>query len=294
MNDFRAAIATMQREEDRLFEVRHADVRRSFVRTLVVLVGASTVLGLALLYLVQTGRDLDRARADAEVAVDRARAVEFNDRFLGILGHDLKNPLTAIRISVERLEKKLGEEGQPHLARIHRSLDRMGRMIDQLLDLSRIRLGSGITLARRPIDAAEIVRDAVEELRAAHPRRSVELVVSGDTTGSFDPDRLSQIATNLIGNAVVHGAAAAIVKASLEGRAHELVLRVENAGTMTSADRFVLFDPFRRGLHEPSKTTRSAGLGLGLAIVRHLVEQHHGRIVIESGPATVFTVFLPR
>ena len=170
----------------------------------------------------------------------------------------------------------------------------MGRMIDQLLDLSRIRLGSGITLERRPIDAADVVRSAVDELRAAHPRRSVELVVSGDTTGSFDPERLSQIAMNLIGNAMVHGTAATTVKTTLEGRDTELVLRVENAGTMTAADRFVLFDPFRRGLHEPSKTARSAGLGLGLSIVCHLVDQHQGRIVIESGPSTVFTVFLPR
>jgi len=295
MDEIRSVVGTMLSEEDRLFSERRARADRTYVVNLVVLVLASCACGLTLLFAMQLRRDLARAREAELAAVERARTTEYKDRFVAVLGHDLKNPLTAIRVASERLEDKVPPEASALLVRIQRSVERMTRMIDQLLDVTRMRLGGGIPLVREPVDLAAIVTDAVNELRAAFPSRSVELRTDGEARGAFDGDRVAQVVSNLVGNALTHGSPDAAVRVELRGEAERVVLSVASAGTLDANEAQLLFEPFRRDRRDQGKTPRSAGLGLGLAIARHIAEQHGGDLTLDSsGEATVFTATFRR
>src|SRR5581483_6658068 len=109
---------------------------------------------------------------------------------------------------------------------------RMARMIDQLLDFTRVRLGQGIPLARGPADLAEICRQAIEEIESGAAAPRVQLSAVGDPTGSWDADRLAQLASNLIGNALAHGAPGTAVRVRVDGTTDQVVLQIENAGVV--------------------------------------------------------------
>jgi signal transduction histidine kinase len=234
-----------------------------------------------------------RAEAEREALIDKlAQALRVMETFVGILGHDLRNPLAAIT-SATALALRRGPPPplSRDLERIARSAGRMARMIDQLLDVTRLRLGKGLAVQRCAGDLAEVARHCVAELQEAHPGRTIAVEVAGAVGGSWDADRLGQVVSNLVGNALQHAPPGAPVRVLVDGRdAHVVELRVHNPGPRIPPERVeALFDAFSAG-------DRSQGLGLGLYITREIARAHGGDVRVESSDAggTTFVVTLPR
>jgi signal transduction histidine kinase len=246
--------------------------------------------------LLETARDaVDRARRVEEEAERRRHAV---DTILGVVGHDLRNPLGAVHMSAALLQKRGGLEGWQArtVERMRSSAGRMGRIIADLLSYTRTRLGTGIPIHRSGADLRAVVQRVVDELRAANPDRElrVEAPEGLDLAGPWDPDRLEQVASNLISNAVDHGDPGTPVRIELAGSAREVTLAVKNAGPGLPPEVMEhLFEPFSRPPDERSR--KASGLGLGLYICREIVRGHGGEISAQErdGEMTV-TVRLPR
>jgi signal transduction histidine kinase len=224
------------------------------------------------------------------------RAVQLSDMFVGILGHDLRTPLSAITISAEVIVRvSLDARALRPAGRILTSADRMTRMIEQLLDLARLRQGQGIPLQPRAVNLGELARQAVQELEDANPDASLRVRESGDLAGVWDPDRLAQVVSNLAGNAVQHGTKGEPVTVELDGHETSTVrLRVHNLGGVRPEAKSRLFEPFRTA--DPADPgSGGTGLGLGLFIARAIVRAHGGDITMRSeGDGTTFEVTLPR
>jgi hypothetical protein len=163
-------------------------------------------------------------------------------------------------------------------------------MIDQLLDLTRIRLGKGIPIERTHMDLGQICTAIVEELRASHEGLEIQLQLSGDLTGEWDPDRLAQLVSNLGGNACAHGKPPIRIIADGQNEL-EVLLRVENGGTIRPEVVPTLFEPWTR-----RRGAAGSGLGLGLYISREIAHLHAGSIekTADQPDTTCFAVRLPR
>jgi PAS domain S-box-containing protein len=231
----------------------------------------------------------ERKKREAEVE----QTARFREQLIGVVGHDLRNPLTAIVTSAQLLLRFAGltEKQSRVVGRISSSADRMARMIDDLLDFARTRLGGGFPIHPRRIDLREVCEHTMEELEFVYPTRTVRLEAEGDLWGSWDPDRMAQAISNLVGNALQHSADDGEVRVTLRGEPEDVVLRTHNRGPPIPADMMPhVFEPGRRG------DARSGGLGLGLYIVQQIVLAHGGNIEARSLPedGTTFTVVLPR
>ena len=245
-------------------------------------------------------RDItDRKKLEDELLrqnEDLLRTVRFSEMFVGILGHDLRNPLSAITTGASLLQRRGESEKVVKTAsRILNSAGRMGRMIDQVLDFTRIRLGRGIPIQPRLADLAEICRIAIDEFESTAPARRIAFVSRGATTGVWDSDRIVQLVSNLLGNALTHGDPALEVTVSCDGTLPSSVqLDVHNTGTVPAELLPVLFEPFRSGSHE--KHERSNGLGLGLFISQQIAFAHSGTIHVTSSEedGTHLILRLPR
>jgi hypothetical protein len=226
---------------------------------------------------------------------EKARIQQFQERFLAILGHDLRNPLAAIDMGAGVLRQLSRDSASVRiLDRIESSSRRMSRMIQQILDLTRSRLAGGIPVNRVPMDLRAALSVTVDELRTAYPDAVIEFECP-PLMGMWDPDRLEQVFSNLIGNAIVHGGKEGSVKVEVSSRDGAACVTVHNEGPPIPAHiHHSLFDPFRRGERE-SRSSKTAGLGLGLYISRELVIAHGGSIEFESAPGrgTTFRVRLP-
>lgn len=235
-------------------------------------------------------------RQELHRAVDELqRTAEFRERFVGIVSHDLRNPLNAISVAVNILLRS--PELAPGLAkpagRILANVDRMTRMISDLLDFTRGRLGGGIPIAPAPADLGQVARRVIDEYEQTHPDQRIECVIQGNTRGTWDAERLSQIVANLVGNALQHGDRAHPVQVAIDGTApNQAVLSVHNSGAPIPADVLPrIFNPFQQA----DRRRTSGGLGLGLFIVSEVTHAHGGQIDVESGNGgTTFTVHLPR
>jgi signal transduction histidine kinase len=231
-------------------------------------------------------------RAEAELA-SRRQALDF---ILGVVGHDLRNPLGAIHLSAALLHRRAALEGWQArvVERMRSSTSRMSRIIDDLLTYTRTRLGGGIPVRMRPARLDEIVRKVIDELSSVNPQRALQVDVEGDPSGQWDPDRLEQVVSNLVSNAVDHGDPAFPVRVEICGEPSAVELRIRNRGPQVPAEVLDhLFEPFARPPEEKSR--RGSGLGLGLYIAREIVVSgHHGSIAVTSGEETVITVRLPR
>jgi signal transduction histidine kinase len=238
-------------------------------------------------------RDGEDARSLAERSARlQEDAARFGEQLLGIVSHDLRTPLAAILASNQLALRRAGADEvllRP-LRRATGAAKRMERMVADLLDFTRARLGGGIPLRRREADLGKIARYAVEEAQAAHPEHPLVHRLHYEKA-LCDPDRMSQVVQNLIANALEHGAARAPVVVETRREAGELVLSVANQGPPIPGDVLPgLFEPFRRG--HPAK---SRSLGLGLFIVREIVRAHGGAVEAQSDAGgTRFVVRLPR
>jgi signal transduction histidine kinase len=261
----------------------------------VVLRVAAERAGLALL-AARLERERDEARSLAERSAEELRARRAAvDHILGIVGHDLRNPLGAIHMSAALLQKKGGLEGWQArtVERVRSSAGRMGRIIADLLTYTRTRLGNGVPVSRRPASLETICRRVVDELLAANPDRVIELSAEGDPGGEWDPDRLEQVASNLVSNAVDHGDPQQPVRVAIAGEPDAVVLEVANRGDGFPPEVLEhLFEPFARPPEEKSR--KGSGLGLGLYIARQIVQAHGGEIGVRADGETVIRVRLPR
>jgi signal transduction histidine kinase len=224
------------------------------------------------------------------------QTVRFNEVFTGILGHDLRNPLGAIMAAAQLLQRRGGEDKVTRpVQRILSSGDRMARMIDQLLDFTRVRVGDGIPLCAQPIDLVPLVKQVIDELELTGSPGRIELTLCGDTTGSWDGDRLAQVFSNLVSNALDHGARDGRVEVTIDGSNADAVrVAVHNDGAVPPDLLPSMFDPMSS--KQPARRERSQGLGLGLFISQEIACAHGGSIAVESSAAagTTFAVLLPR
>lgn len=225
---------------------------------------------------------------------ERSETLRLNELFVAMLGHDLRNPLAALMAMAQALQTRADDPAlvQKAAARIQTSGRRMSRMIDDMFDLARVRLGEGIALQAGPAELRAVVGRVVDEHRAAGPGRRIAFSCQGDTRGLWDVERLGRVASNLIGNALQHGSGACPVDVQLDGtREGEVRLTVSNAGEIPADILPGLFDAFRRG----GTSGSGGGLGLGLYIVQQIVLAHGGSVTARSSAErTAFDVMLPR
>lgn len=260
------------------------------------------LIGLMALYGEHPPADaLDRALATVAdmiaLGIDRDHSERFRELFIGMLGHDLRNPLNAVNVGTHIL---LDAPGLPvtqrrTVERVRSSAGRMSRMIDQVLDFTRARSGGGIPVDRAADDIHAICAQAVDELLAAHPERVVDTQYRGDGRGLWDADRLTQLFSNVVGNALAYGAKDAPVRVVLDASDDVVRCTVHNLGAPIPRELLpTLFDPFRRATH--AKSSRTQGLGLGLFIAQQIAVAHGGEIAVRSSEAegTELTVRLPR
>jgi PAS domain S-box-containing protein len=224
------------------------------------------------------------------------RELGFRERMMGILGHDLRNPVSAVLALTGLLgrEDGMSDKARERLRVIDQSTRRMNEMIGTLLDFTRLRFHGSLPVAVQEIDLDELVRGIVAELRAAHRKRTIELSASGNLRGRWDPGRIAQLLSNLAANALGHGALESPVRVSLAEEGEAVCLSVSNRGPVIPpeiVDR--LFEPFQQGSDSSGNERR--GLGLGLFIVREIVRAHGGAIDVHSyDELTTFAVTLPR
>jgi len=241
----------------------------------------------------------ERRQAEEARVQEMEQAIRFSELFAGMLGHDLRNPLSAITTSAELLARRAESEkiGRP-VTRILASAERMERMIGQLLDFTRIRLGQGLPLEYAPLDLGELARAIIDELEPVFERR-IELRTQGSVHGIWDRDRLSQLLSNLAANACQHGDLEQPIVVGVDGLAADrVILSVQNGGQIPPELLPRIFEPFRRSSSRSRvrKPDRSSGLGLGLHISEQIARALDGSIQVVSLPdtGTRFSVELPR
>lgn len=228
-----------------------------------------------------------RQQLAAQVA-EHKKLVQMAESLIGVLSHDLRAPLNAITIAGELLPQAYPEDDRiVQIAhRIRSSSTRMTRLIEQLLDFTTARLGQ-LPIRPQLTNLNELCQAAVAEFQARSG--TLECQVVGDAVGTWDPDRLQQVLSNLIGNAVQHGDPGLPVTVRVEGRVDAIDIHVENAGSIPPDVRDNLFSPFVRSGGSSTST------GLGLYIVDQIARAHGGQVSVRSrGGRTVFTVTLPR
>ncbi len=232
-----------------------------------------------------------------DVTEQKQRA-EFEQQLVGIVSHDLRNPISAMMMSAAALLKR--EQIEPAqlsraLARIVNSGERATRLVRDLLDFTQARLGSGIPVQRRETDLAEVARLVVDEVQQANPERELRWSARGDARGHWDPDRLAQIVANLAANAVAYSPGESVISIEVDGEPGQVSLTVHNLGEPIEPETLPrLFEPFRRG--RDVRHGAAGNIGLGLFIVDQLVRAHGGTIDVHSTreQGTTFTVRLPR
>jgi signal transduction histidine kinase len=292
MGWLRQLIAEMRVREDARLQQRTLETRRKLDAAVwidVAALGGLLVLGLLLFSI---NRDIGRREALEKALRDQAALQE---RFIAILGHDLRNPLNAVLMAARRLKQaEVSERWAKSVDYVISGAGRMTRLVDQLLDLARARQAGEIPVRLRPgTDLGEIVQAAVDELRAANPRAAIVVSRRDPISGAWDADRLAQVVSNLVGNAIVHGAGRVEVRVTRAGG--DGVLEVHNGGPPIPVDMVPrMFEAFQR-LAADDATARPGGLGLGLFIADRIVAAHGGRIAVRSSEAdgTTFAVTIP-
>jgi signal transduction histidine kinase len=249
--------------------------------------------GAGRLRLIGTVHDVSARRAYEDAT---RRQSEFEKALIGIVSHDLRNPLQAMIMAAHAALRRGGLDPAVvnNLGRIVSSGERAARMIADLLDFTRARAGGGLPLDRRDVDLHDVARQTVGEVQETAPDRTVVCEAIGDGRGDFDPDRLAQLVTNLVVNALGHGAPGSPVAVRSRGEDGWVTLEVHNRGAIAPDLVPTLFEPFSRG-ERPTQTSQRS-IGLGLYIVKQIVIGHGGAVELESTAerGTTFRVRLPR
>lgn len=289
----------------------HGALRQIAGFDLLQLVGEFRALRASVLALWRRRTAVDNADAALEEVarfnegIDQALAESIErystdiSSFLAVVGHDLRSPLWVIQGSSEILASPGLDDSKRSeaMTRVRRSIQSMGRLISDLLEYAGTQLGHGISLRRSPCDLGPICTDAVDAIQSIYPERKFALSLSGDLQVHADAPKMEQVLLNLLNNAVQHGDSEAPVSLKVSGRQDEVVLEVANPGPPipiaalhTILDPKVLVPTARSEPHDHPYT----GLGMGLFIVREIVNGHDGTITVASAEETVFKVTLPR
>jgi len=273
-------------------------LRASVIRLWTKAQGAITAADLADLTRFNEAIDQSIAESITQYTHDLDQSKEM---FLAILGHDLRSPIATV-ISSAKFMLETKELKEPHLtltSRIASSSERMLRLVGDLLDFTRGRLGGGIPIDPEPMNMGKAVQDVVDALSAAHPKQKIKIVKHGVLKGEWDCSRIMQVLTNLIGNALEHGSDKAAIEIDVQGEEQEVVVAVHNVGATILPEELVgIFNPMKGKDTKANAPARGplGNLGLGLYIADRIVRAHKGRIEVESTDAggTTFTIHLPR
>ena len=222
---------------------------------------------------------------------------QYRDEVIAIVSHDLRNPLGAVLAGSSLLLSagRVDDKSARIAARIHESAKRMTRMVDDLLNLTRARLGCEMPIVRSPTDVGLTCQTVIAELQGSHPSAVIRYGAKGDLRGEWDADRLAQVVSNLVANALQHGDPDQPISVDARDDGEEVVLTVHNEGPPIPASALThIFEPFTRYRNHSERA--AGGLGLGLYITKQLVMAHGGEIQASSTRAdgTTFTVRLPR
>lgn len=325
-----ALAAWVQSEEEpvggilRDVPAKHAKQRFKSAYELAQVISEFRVLRATILRLLLQAEAIERKRADVQADTER-RVVELarlhagldqaisesvesfvgerehiRERFIGVLGHDLRAPLGSILMTADHMLRS--GRLQPGLdkaaGRIARNAARMSRMVRDLLDLARGRLADGIPITASHIDMGEVCRAAADDAAITHPGREITTETSSELWGDWDRDRAIQAVGNLIGNALQYGHDPVTIRVTSD--ADDVVVNVTNRGEPIPQDHLSrLFDPFQRGeagAETDAASERREGLGLGLYIVSEIMRAHGGSVAVASSTerGTTFTLTWPR
>lgn len=246
--------------------------------------------------VIRFNEAIDQALAES-VDFFSAQVEQSRNLLLGMLGHDMRSPLQAIQMTASYLEAlNAGEQVSDAAGRLIRSGARMQALLDDLCDFNRTRLGLGISVIPKRVNLADVLAEELEELRAIHPDRQIELHVTGDSQGVWDGQRLQQLLGNLVLNALKYGAQDTPVRVMVTCDVTHVRIDVSNRGpAIEQATLARIFDPLMRGDEQQSKDDRARNLGLGLYIASEIAKAHNGAIEARSdGTETSFSVSLPR
>lgn len=245
---------------------------------------------------------VDQALGESVQRYSRADAAS-RDLFLAVLGHDLRSPLQGIAIASRVLTAAPGPSEAARLkagVRIMQASTVMSRLITDLLEFARSRLGRGIPIERFAADLGQVCQDALDAAAASHPGNEFRRHLAGDLRIRLDVPRMQQVLSNLLNNAVQHGSPGTPVTLSALGDGDAIVLSITNAGHPIPPDAVrLIFEPLAQvatTTFDPHRRPNTSA-GLGLFIAREIVRGHHGTIAVQSSAATgqtVFTIRLPR
>lgn len=218
--------------------------------------------------------------------------------FIGILGHDLRNPIGAASMTAQKMvELGSPEARQTKLAaQIVQATERGLHILDDLVDITRSAFGLEIPISRSSMDVGELVREIVDEMSALANGRSLKIAVTGETTGEWDKGRLGQVLSNLVGNAIQYSPPQSEVFLTVAGEGDHVSISIQNGGEPISPQKLsTLFEAMKRR-HEPDTEGQSFHLGLGLFIAKRIIDSHGGTLLVTSDSAagTIFTARLPR
>jgi len=245
--------------------------------------------------MVRFNEAIDQAIAES-VGHFNHSVERYRNLLLGMLGHDLRNPLNAIVITAQCLARlNAGDDVHEAAEDLIRSGASMQMLLDDLTDFNRINLGLGLKINPADIDLNAVANDELGQFRAAHPDRHFELAATGNTCGRWDGKRVQQMLRNLVANAVRYGMPTVPIRVAVHGSDTEIRLEVTNAGHLDPNEVSQLFDPLKRGSASQSHQSQPEGLGLGLFIVREIARAHGGNVNAHcTGDRTTFAVDLPR
>ena len=237
---------------------------------------------------LQYEQNLQEAKRIAEKElIKQKELVILREQLIAVLGHDLRNPLSAISMAVDILTLSLGESQANLLTILKKSTVRMSELVNNIMDFARTRLGEGIILTKQNIVLEPMLLQVINELRLAFPKREINVLFEITEPVNCDPDRIAQLLSNLLANALTHGATDSPIRIHFLHKDGNLELSVINHGAPISADMHeYLFAPFKR------ETNRSNqyGLGLGLYISSEIARAHNGTLICDStAKETCFT-----
>lgn len=246
--------------------------------------------------MVRFNEAIDQALAES-IAFFNAELTDNRNLLLGMLGHDTRGPLNVIQMSATLLGRASSEASvSTAAARIAKSGAQLKALLDELIDFNRANWGLGIPIAPVQVNLAELFIDALEQLRTGYPGRAIDLEISGETKGRWDPHRVHQLLSNLVINALKYGDHDSDVSVTVDGIHEPVRFSVLNRGArIAPAVIDHIFDPLVRGDNESSGTREDGSIGLGLYIARLIARAHGGDISVRSDDTeTAFTVTLPR
>lgn len=248
--------------------------------------------------LVRFNESIDQVLAEG-LARYTEKVDHSRNLFLGTLVHDLRNPLGTVSLAAQILSttKNLDARQKMLTEQIYISTTRVAELVTDLIDDVRARLGKGVPIETAPMDMGKAVALAMNEMRMAYPERKFSVNTTGDLRGEWDGARISQVLSNLIGNAVQHGKNTSLIQVTATGEDGDVLLSVHNDGDPIASGIIAsIFKPMSRGSEDRIAKGADTSLGLGLFITREIIEAHGGKIDVSSTAqkGTTFTVRLPR